>query len=141
MPTLDDAIALAVKAHRGHKDKAGKPYILHPLHVMMRMDTPDAMMAAVLHDVVEDSDTTLADLRDAGYPPHVVDAVDGMSRREGETYEAYIERLIENPLARQIKIADLEHNMDVRRFVNPTPDDFERLRSYRRAWSVVTGRD
>lgn len=136
---LDDAIELAVRAHRGQKDKAGVPYILHPLRVMLRMRTEEEMTAAVLHDVVEDTHYTLEDLGRAGYPARVLEAVDCLTRREGETYEAFIERVMPNPIARRVKIADIEDNMDLRRIDNPGDKDLERWRRYRRAWAVLTG--
>lgn len=68
MANLEKAILIATKAHEGQKDKAGKPYILHPLRVMLRMKTTKDMMAAILHDVVEDTDVTLDDLREHGFP-------------------------------------------------------------------------
>ncbi len=139
MPTLEDAIQLALDAHRGHKDRAGRPYILHPLRVMLRMDDDDARLVAILHDVIEDSAYNLSDLRHAGYPSRVLDAVDALTKRAGEAYEDYIERVILNPLARRVKVADLEDNMDVWRIRNFTQDDFERLERYRRAWSRVKG--
>ena len=138
MPTLDDAILLAAQAHRGQKDKVGAPYILHPLRVMLRLKTEEEMMVAVLHDVVEDSAYTLADLERAGFPPHVMEAVDCLTRREGETYEAFIERLKPNPLARRVKLADLEDNLDIRRLPQLGEKDFERLQRYRRAWASLT---
>jgi (p)ppGpp synthase/HD superfamily hydrolase len=134
-PTLEDAIALAVEAHRGQRDKAGQTYILHPLRVMMRLETETARMVAVLHDVVEDSPFSLTRLRELGYPEAVLDALDGLTKREGETYEAFIERIRPNPLARQVKLADLEDNMDVRRLPTLTPKDAERLARYRAAWA------
>ena len=117
MPTLSDAIALAAKAHSTQTDKAGQPYILHPIRVMLRMKTDDARMAAVLHDVVEDTDVTLDDLRAQGYPEEVVAAVDAVSRREaeGETYDAFVERSAQNPLAVQVKLGDLADNMSPER--------------------------
>ncbi|MCZ7544958.1 MAG: GTP pyrophosphokinase [Anaerolineae bacterium] len=139
MPSLEDAIQLALDAHRGQKDRAGQPYVLHPLRVMMRMDDEEARMAAILHDVVEDSTYTLSDLRHAGYPGRVLDAVDALSKHEGEPYEAYIERVMLNPLARRVKLADLEDNMDLRRISEMTANDLERYQRYRRAWARVTG--
>ena len=135
VPTLEDAIALAVEAHRGQRDKAGQTYILHPLRVMMRLETGVARMAAVLHDVVEDSPYTQARLRELGYPEEVLSALDCLTKREGETYEAFIERIRPHPLARQVKLADLEDNMDVRRLPTITAKDAERLARYRAAWA------
>ena len=134
-PTLEDAIALAVEAHRGQRDKAGQTYILHPLRVMMRLETEPERMVAVLHDVVEDSPWTVERLRGLGYPEEVLGALDCLTKREGETYEAFIERLLPNPLARRVKRADLEDNMDVRRLPAVTAKDAERLARYRAAWA------
>ena len=134
-PTLEDAIALAVQAHRGQRDKAGQTYILHPLRVMMRLEGECERMTAVLHDVVEDSDWTLERLRELGYPEEVLGALECLTKREGETYEAFIERVAPNPLARRVKLADLEDNMDVRRLPDVTPKDAARLARYRAAWA------
>jgi (p)ppGpp synthase/HD superfamily hydrolase len=139
MATVEDAVSIAAQAHRGQKDKAGSAYLLHPLRLMMRMDTEAAMMAAVLHDVVEDSEWTLGRLREAGFPAEVLEAVDCLTHREGESYEEFVERVRTNPLARQVKIADLEDNMNVRRMSQLGPGDLERLEKYHRAWRVLTG--
>ena len=115
--TLEDAIILAANAHRGQKDKLGKPYLLHSLRVMLKQEGETAQMAAVLHDVIEDTAVTLADLRAAGFSEEVCTAVDCLTRREGEPYEEFIRRVARNPIARRIKLADLEDNMDPRRRV------------------------
>ena len=140
MPNLEDAILLATEAHRGQVDKAGMPYILHPLRVMFRMTSEEEMITAVLHDVIEDTPYTLDDLKGLGYAEEVLEALDCLTHREGETYEAFIERAATNPLACRIKIADLEDNMDVRRIAQPQDRDLERLSRYRRAWARLTGR-
>ena len=135
MPTLEDAIALAVEAHKGQRDKAGQTYILHPLRVMIRLDTDAERMAAILHDVVEDTPYTLERLRQLGYPEEVLGALDCLTKREGETYEAFIERVLPHALARRVKLADLEDNMDLRRLPTVGPKDAERLSRYRAAWT------
>ena len=142
MATIEDAIALAVETHRGQKDKAGEPYILHPLRLMFRLgwDVPEAAkIAAVLHDVVEDSDgkVTLADLRQLGYTEEVIDAVALLSRRPSDTYEQFIERLLPNAIARMVKRVDLEDNMDLRRLPTMGERELERLARYRAAWARV----
>ena len=108
--TLEDAISIAADAHKRQFDKAGAPYILHPLRMMMRMTSEAAMMTAILHDVVEDSDWTLEGLREVGFSEEVLTAIDGATNRSGESYEQFIERAATNPIARQVKIADLEDN-------------------------------
>lgn len=135
MPTLEDAIALAVQIHRGQTDRAGQPYILHPLRIMFRLTDPLAQMVGVLHDVIEDSHLTFDDLRQLGYDETVITALDGVTRRDNETYDEFVTRSLIHPVSRQVKLADLEDNMDIRRLQGePTAKDCERLRRYRRAW-------
>ena len=113
--TLEAAIALACRAHTGQTDKAGAPYILHPLRLMLKFADQDVRMAAVLHDVVEDGGVTWDDLRKLGVPANVIAAVDGLTRREDESYEAFIGRAAQDPLARRVKIEDVRDNMDLTR--------------------------
>ncbi len=139
MPTLEDAIALASEAHRGQKDRAGAPYILHPLRVMMRVQGDAARMVAVLHDVVEDTAYTFDDLRLMGFGDEVLAALDCLTKRAGETYMDFVRRSGANPLARQVKLADIEDNMDLRRLPTIGEEDVARLRRYRRAWALLRG--
>jgi (p)ppGpp synthase/HD superfamily hydrolase len=137
MPTLEDAISLAAKAHRGCKDKAGAVYILHPLRVMLRMKTNDERIIALLHDVVEDTEYTLEDLRKAGYSQKILQSLDYLTKRDGEEYKEFINRVKHNPLARKVKIADVEDNLDLARIKNPKKRDFMRIEKYRRALSEL----
>jgi (p)ppGpp synthase/HD superfamily hydrolase len=134
MSLLEQAITLAVQVHAGRRDRYGEPYILHPLRVMGRMTTENERIAAVLHDVVEDSPLTLEDLRARGFPPEVVEVVDCLTKREGEPYDRLIGRAAANPIALRVKMADLEDNMDIRRMRQVTGEDAERLERYRAAW-------
>lgn len=93
MSTLERAIAVAARAHEGQYDKGGAAYILHPLRVMMRVSTPEQRIVAVLHDVLEDTPLTLSDLAREGFPLKILAAVLALSRREGESYEAFVVRL------------------------------------------------
>lgn len=138
MPTVEDAIALALEAHRGQVDRAGEPYILHPLRVMAGLKSDTERMIAVLHDVIEDTPVTLDDLRARGYDETVVNAVDSLSRRDGESYEAFIQRIKQNPLAVPVKLADLMDNMDLRRNAMLQDGDLERLQRYQNAWWELT---
>jgi len=140
MSDLDTALAIAVEAHRGQVDKAGQPYILHPLRVMARLSTPEERLVAVLHDVVEDSATTLDDLRAAGFDEAVVRAVDFLTRRDEETYEAFIERVNGDALARRVKLADLEDNMTLTRLRELDERAVERLGRYMRAYRRLSER-
>lgn len=134
MADLEEAIRIAAEAHRGQKDRAGAPYILHPLRVMMRVRTDAERMAAVLHDVVEDTAWTLDDLRARGFSADVLDAVDGLTRRAEEGYDAFVERAAAHPVARRVKLADIEDNLDLRRLDEVAPGDLDRLGRYLRAW-------
>ncbi len=134
MPDLEDAIALAVRVHAGQRDRYGAPYILHPLRVMARCTDETARIVAVLHDVLEDTPLTLEELRAAGYPEAVLEALERLTRRAGEPYEAFIERIAPHPLARRVKLADLEDNMDLRRITVWETTTAARLERYWRAW-------
>jgi (p)ppGpp synthase/HD superfamily hydrolase len=139
MADLEEAIGIAVQAHQGQKDRAGAPYILHPLRMMFAVQTDAERMAAVLHDVVEDTGWTLDALRERGFPEQVLTAVDHLTRREGESYDAFVRRAAQDPVARRVKVADLEDNMNVRRIGVVSADDLERLTRYHRAWRLLTG--
>ena len=138
MATLEAAITLAAEAHKGQTDKAGSPYILHPLRVMFAVTTDDERMAAVMHDVVEDTPFSLDDLRDAGFPEAVVSAVEALSRREGESYDDFVRRAAGNTVARAVKLADIEDNMDVRRLDTVDEKAVSRMKRYHDAWKILT---
>src|SRR5215468_6717515 len=133
---LEKAISIAVEAHRGQKDKNGKPYILHPISVMGKVRTQTDKIVAILHDVVEDTHWTFEDLKKAGFPAEILDALDCVTKRAWEPYEDFVKRSAGNPIARRVKLADLEDNMDVRRMLAITERDFERLKKYRHAWEL-----
>ncbi|HEY0603084.1 MAG TPA: HD domain-containing protein [Herpetosiphonaceae bacterium] len=137
MATLGRAIAIAAQAHQEQRDKAGAPYILHPLRMMAQMRGEDERIVAVLHDLIEDTDWTLDQLRAEGFSGDVLAAIDCLTRRDDESYEAFIERARENELARKVKLADLEDNMDLRRIAEVTDKDLERLHKYHRARQVL----
>ncbi len=131
MSTLERAIAIAVEAHTGQQDRTGAPYVLHPLRVMFRLVTDEERIAGVLHDVIERSGAwTLARLSAEGFSPEIVAAVEALSRREGEEYEAYIRRSASSDLARRVKIADLEDKLE-----NPAPPG--PAERFRRALSLL----
>ncbi len=137
MPTLEDAIQLALEAHRDQLDKAGQPYILHPLRVMLRLSSDTERIIGVLHDVIEDSHYSLDDLRKLGYPDPILQALDCLTRRETESYPQFIDRVKTNLLARHVKLADLEDNMDVRRLSAIGEEDVARLKRYSQAWTEL----
>lgn len=142
--SLEDAIALAACSHQGQTDRAGQPYLLHPLRVMLslgRLATEAQRMAAVLHDVVEDTPVTFEQLRALGYPEEVVEAVDALTKRPDEQndYMKAIRRLSANPIARRVKLGDLADNLDLSRIAQPTEKDFARFEKYREAKSFLEG--
>ena len=128
------AVAIAAEAHLGQYDKAGAPYIEHPLRLMMRAKTDEERMVAVLHDVVEDSDAwTLEALEREGFPRRVVRAVGHLTKRPGEDYARFIERVAEDRLATRIKLLDLEDNSDPSRLREDGEETRARMAKYRRA--------
>ena len=136
--SLEKALRLATAAHAGHQDRYGQPYILHCLRVMARVEGTPAQTVAILHDVVEDTPWTIEKLRQEGFSEEVLRAIDCLTKREGEDYAAFVERSASDPLARRVKIADLEDNMDVRRMNEVTPEAVERLKKYLTAYRRVT---
>jgi len=137
MNRLEKAILIATQAHAGQVDKGGNPYSLHPLRIMLRMNTEETMIAAVLHDVLEDTNVTAEALLQAGLSREVVAGVVALTRREGETYKDFIKRTKQDPIAKLVKLADLEDNCDLTRFPNPTKEDFDRVERYKRAISEL----
>ncbi|MDR3071912.1 MAG: HD domain-containing protein [Clostridiales Family XIII bacterium] len=135
--SIELAMQIATKAHEGQFDKGGKPYINHPIAVFEMVEGEDAKMVALLHDVIEDSETTLDDLRAAGFSENIVSAVDCLTKRDEEVYENYLVRVRKNHIARDVKRADLIHNMDTSRLTEVTEDDLKRFQKYSNAVSVL----
>ena len=131
MSTLNRAIEIAAAAHAGQLDKAGQPYILHPLRVMLRVDGEDARIAAVLHDVVEDTPVTFEQLVAEGFAPTVIEAVRALTKLPGESRLVAAQRAAAHSVARAVKLADNTENMDLTRIANPTEKDFARLEEYK----------
>ena len=127
---LARAIAIAAEAHQDQLDKAGAPYILHPLRMMEKARSLPEKIVAVLHDVVEDSEWTLDRLKAEGFSEEIIDAVDCLTHRENESYEAFTERVLTNSLAIQVKLLDLEDNMTLTRLSQLTEKDLERVQKY-----------
>jgi len=136
--TLEEAITLAVVAHAGQVDKAGAPYILHPLRVMMAMNTLEEQIVAVLHDVVEDNNAmSLEYLESAGFSQNIVSAIDSVTRRSEESYKNFIIRASQNEIGRKVKLADLKDNLDRSRILNPTNEDHVRWFKYKTALELL----
>ena len=138
MSTLERAISIAATAHAGQIDKAGAPYILHPLRVMLRLTTEPERIAAVLHDVVEDCEGwSFERLRAEGFSVEVIEALQSVTKRDGESYEDFVKRACQNPIGRRVKFSDLHDNCDLSRISNPTDKDDERIARYRRAIEYI----
>ena len=130
----DLALRIAIPAHEGQKDKSGQDYIMHPIRVAERCKNPKAKIVALLHDTIEDTDVTTDYLHQQGFPEEIIEGVLSVTKREGETHEDFVSRAAQNPIGREVKLADLEDNMDIRRLKEITDKDVERLRKYLRAW-------
>ena len=129
---VNKAVEIACRAHSKQVDKGGADYILHPLHVMMQMDTEDEMIVAVLHDVLEDNPEYSTDiLIEKGIREDLVNQVKGLTKQPGESYTNYIKYISVYPIAKKVKIADLKHNLDTTRLTEPlTEKDINRLIKY-----------
>ncbi len=130
---IDIAWAIAKKAHAGQVDKAGVDYIQHPLYVASQVNTEQEKAVALLHDVIEDSDITAADLFASGLSNEVVTAVQILTKKKGQSYQEYLGKVKSNNLARVVKLADLKHNSDLSRLKSVTNTDYERVKKYKNA--------
>lgn len=133
----NEAMKLAYKAHHGQVDKGGIPYIFHPFHLAEQMPDEYTTCVALLHDVVEDTDVTLEEIK-AFFPPEVADAVAVMTHGKDEPYLDYVRRVSKHPIARIVKLADLRHNSDQTRLENA--DEATRLyfqEKYRKAFEIL----
>ena len=137
MTTLEQAISLAAKQHEGQVDKANAPYILHPLRVMLNVPTIEHKIVAVLHDILEDTETTIEDLYQFGFQEHIIDAIVALTKKQGETRLEAAQRARQNPIARVVKLADINDNMNLSRIQSPTVKDFERLKEYQQVRDLL----
>lgn len=137
---LQTCISIAVSAHEGQVDKAGVPYILHPMRVMMRGATTEEMAVGILHDVLEDTKVTEAVLRDSGVPEYIIDAVRLLTKRQGEPEDQYLRQIKANKLARTVKINDIDDNMLVWRLRQLDEETRTRLvKKYNRYMDILWG--
>lgn len=138
---LETAIRLAARIHKGQLDRFDNPYILHVMRVMMRGQDNDEKILGALHDVLERSDLDAKDISEKGFPDRVVLALEHISRLEKETYEEYIDRVLENSLAARVKVHDLADKMDVSQAHELDESDIKRfnrqLAAYRKLQKSV----
>ena len=137
MSNIEKAIALAAKKHMGQVDKAGQPYIFHPIRLMLKMKTPEQQIVAVLHDILEDTDTTIVDLISLGFSQTTIDAIEALTKRPNETRIEAAYRTVSNSIARVVKLADLADNMDLGRIPHPTLRDQLRLEEYKQVQQIL----
>lgn len=134
LETLEDCIVFATKAHEGQEDKIGEPYIFHPLRVMQVLNDMASRMAAILHDVVEDTPWKIGELESLGLRKDVLEAVKLLTREKEDDYWEYLSEIAYSPMALRVKIADIRDNMSPARLYKLEPDVRERLeKKYRKA--------
>ena len=136
---LERAIEIAVSAHKGVKDKGGNPYILHPLRVMLSLNSKEEKIVGVLHDVVEDAeDWTFEKLQDEGFSTQILEGLQSVTKTsEDENYDEFVQRALANAIGRQVKIADIKDNLDVTRLDILTEKDMKRLQSYKKSLKIL----
>ncbi len=139
MSNIDTAIAIAVKAHSGHTDIGGAPYILHPLRVMLKMKTEVEMIVAVLHDVIEDSELSIGSLEKAGFSKEIIEAIRIVTRTEFSSYDDYISTIQTNQIATKVKLADIEDNMNLLRLNTLDEKAIKRLHKYFTSHKKLSG--
>lgn len=139
---LGRMLVIATNAHAGQYDKSGQPYILHPLKVMHYLKTEDEELQCIAlgHDVIEDTNTTYRDLRNAGISERVISGISALTKVPGETLEEYKERVFANDDAMRVKLCDLRHNSDIRRLKGVTEKDIARLEKYNRFYLEIQSR-
>ena len=132
------AIKLMFEKHKDQYDKSGLPYVFHPFHVAEQMEDEDTTIVALLHDIVEDTDTTFEDLKEMGFSDNVIDALKLMTHDKNVDYYDYVEMISKNPIARKVKIKDLEHNMDTTRLDVVDEQAEKRLIKYKKCHNMLT---
>lgn len=138
MSTLAKAIEIAFSAHKGQKDKSGAEYITHPLRVMERGRTEVEKICGVLHDVIEDSHWTFEALENEGFTTEIIDVLRCVTKiSDEEDYDAFINRIIQNPIAMEVKLNDLLDNMDITRFKVLNELDMKRMNKYLKAYWIL----
>ena len=132
---LQRAIEIALEAHKGALDKGGNPYILHPLRLMLQMDSEEEMIVAILHDVVEDSEKwSFNKLQAEEKKKKIINSLRSITKEnENEDYEKFIDRSIRDKIGRKVKIADISDNLDISRLKEVTDKDILRINKYKKA--------
>ena len=132
------ALKICFEAHKNQYDKSGMPYVFHPFHLAEQMTTEETTVVALLHVVVEDTDYTIADLTEMGFPKAITDAIGLMTHEKGVDYFEYVAAIKKNPIAKAVKIADLTHNSDLSRLDEVTEKALNRREKYQKALKMLT---
>lgn len=137
-PNTKKALKFMFEKHKDQLDKSGIPYVFHPFTVAYSMDDEDSTIVALLHDTLEDTNTTVEELVDLGFSNEVIDAIKLLTHEENEDYFDYIRRIKTNPLATKVKLSDLKHNSDLTRLDTVTDKDLQRIEKYKKAREILT---
>lgn len=138
---LEKAIEIAVKAHKGQRDKNGRAYIGHLLRVMHAGATEDEKICGILHDLVEDTNCTFDDIKKESFSDEIISALKCLTKNKNENYDVFINRVLTNKLAIAVKINDLTDNLDVKRLEKITEEDMKRINKYLKAYRRLIYRD
>ena len=130
---LIKAFLLCMVKHWKQKDKAGKRYVWHPIHVMMNVKGYNEKIVALLHDIVEDTEVTVPDLKNLKFSKEVIEAVDVITKKKDQEYFSYLKSIKDNSIAKKIKIEDLKHNSDLKRLRSITQKEIDRAIRYKKA--------
>ena len=136
-PLTKKALRLCFEAHRDQVDKSGLPYVFHPFHLAEQMETEETVVTALLHDVVEDTSMTIAELAERGFPKSVTDALTLLTHDKTVDYFEYVAAIRKNPVARAVKLADLRHNSDLNRLDVIDEKALRRQEKYRKAIDLL----
>lgn len=132
------AMRLCFEKHKDQVDKENVPYVFHPYTVAFNMDDEDSTIVALLHDVIEDTDTTIEEIEEMGFSNEVIEALKLLTHDKSVDYFDYINLIKANPLATKVKLADLEHNSDITRLDEVTQKDLDRIEKYKKAKAILT---
>ena len=130
---LIKAFLLCMVKHWKQKDKAGKRYVWHPIHVMINVKGYNEKIVALLHDIVEDTEVTVPDLKNLKFSKEVIEAVDVITKKKDQEYFSYLKSIKDNSIAKKVKIEDLKHNSDLKRLRSITQNDIDRAIKYKKA--------
>lgn len=136
-PITKKALKLCFEAHKEQVDKSGIPYVFHPFHLAEQMQTEEATVVALLHDLVEDTDYTIEDLMSMGFSKSITDAISLMTHADDVEYMDYVREIKNNPIAKAVKLADLKHNSDLTRLDNVDEKALKRKEKYLKAIKLL----